>query len=106
MQVQSTPAAGAGPDCETEHSDQHSVLQSVETVVVGAVSLRIPSDVLVGKYNEGVKEYPPAQQHQKIQHAEMDSAFLLDQVGTPGHCGNHGQGMKEQDDIEQEWIGD
>src|ERR1700689_1216874 len=105
MQVEPAPSARAGQRREPQHSNQQGVFKKVEKVVVGIVESDIEHDVLVGKHQEGVQERPPSQQHQKIQHAEVDSSFFLHQIRTPGDGRDDGHDVKKHNDVEGIRIG-
>ena len=106
MKVDATPSSGTGPGRESENRKKQNVFQQVETVVVDVVKMDIQHDVLVREDDEGVEENPPSQQHQKIEQAEMETAFALDQVGAPRHGGDQGHGVKEENNVKKKGIGE
>ncbi len=79
---------------------------AIESIVVDVVLDDIQVDILLREDDERIKEDPPAEQHEEIEQAEQDFPFFVLQVGTPAHGGEHGHGMEEQDDIENEGVGD
>src|SRR5215472_14400752 len=64
------------------------------------------SYVLMRKNDECIKKDPPAEEHEKVQNAEQGLPALAGEVRTPGHRRDHRHGVKKENNVEDEGIGD
>ena len=106
MQVKPTPSSGTSHCGENKDTDEQSVFNCVEPIVVDVVFVNIEHDILVREDDERVEKDPPSAQHQEIQNAEKDISALGEEIRAPGNGGDHRHGVEKEDDVKKKGIGD
>ena len=104
--VETAPVPGAGENGYCQNREQENMFRAIKAIVVDVVLYDIQVHILLREDDEGIKEDPPAEQHQEVEQAEEDLAFFVLQVRTPAHGGEHGYRVEEQDDVKNEGVGD